>query len=268
MEKEPYVISEIIGHVTWLTLNRPKQRNPLSNDMMLCLKESLDNAAENQETRVIVIKANGPVFSAGHSLKEMNAKRDLSEKDRQHLIKMILANCSTLMRSIMSNPKPIIASVQGPATAAGCQLVSACDLAIATNKSSFCTPGVNIGVFCTTPLVGIARNIHRKHAMEMALTGDAITAQKAERYGLINEVVNQEELESATTALAEKIASRSAQTIAAGKAMFYQQIEVPIADAFALANETMLNNIMSKAGDADEGIGAFLEKRRPNWKGL
>ena len=181
---------------------------------------------------------------------------------------MILANCSALMRSIMSNPKPIIASVQGPATAAGCQLVSACDLAIATNESSFCTPGVNIGVFCTTPLVGIARNIHRKHAMEMALTGDAITAQKAERYGLINEVVNPEDLESETTALAEKIASRSAQTIAAGKAMFYQQIEVPIADAFALANKTMLNNIMSKAGDADEGIGAFLEKRTPNWQGL
>ena len=268
MENEPYVISEKIGHVTWLTLNRPKQRNPLSNDMMLFLKESLDRAAENKETRVIVIKANGPVFCAGHSLKEMNAKRDQSENNRHQLIKMILANCSTLMRSIMSNPKPIIASVQGPATAAGCQLVSACDLAIATNESSFCTPGVNIGVFCTTPLVGIARNIHRKHAMEMALTGDAITAQKAERYGLINEVVNQEELESATTALAEKIASRSAQTIAAGKSMFYKQIEVPIADAFTLANETMLNNIMSKAGDADEGIGAFIEKRAPNWKGL
>ena len=268
MEKEPYVISEKIGHVAWLTLNRPKQRNPLSNDMMLSLKESIDSAAKNQETRVVVIKANGPVFSAGHSLKEMNAKIDLSENNRRQLIKMILANCSALMRSIMSNPKPIIASVQGPATAAGCQLVSACDLAIATNESSFCTPGVNIGVFCTTPLVGIARNIHRKHAMEMALTGDAITAQKAERYGLINEVVNPENLESETTALAEKIASRSAQTIAAGKAMFYQQIEVPIADAFALANKTMLNNIMSKAGDADEGIGAFLEKRSPNWQGL
>jgi len=268
MEKEPYIISDHTGHITWLTLNRPKQRNPLSNNMMLCLKESLDEAAKNKETRVVVIRANGPVFSAGHSLKEINAKQDQSESNRKHLVRMILTNCSILMQSIMNNPKPIIASVQGPATAAGCQLVSACDLAIAANGSSFCTPGVNIGVFCTTPLVGIARNIHRKHAMEMALTGDAITAQKAERYGLINEVVSPDELASVTTALAKKIASRSAQTIAAGKAMFYQQIEVPITDAFALANETMLNNIISKAGDADEGIDAFLEKRAPKWEGL
>ncbi len=268
MGTEPFVTSESRDHITWLTLNRPKQRNPLSNDMMLSLKESIENAAKQRETRVIVIKANGPVFCAGHSLKEISAKQNLSENKRKQLIKMILTNCSALMRSIMNNPQPIIASVQGPATAAGCQLVSACDLAIATHESSFCTPGVNIGVFCTTPLVGIARNIHRKHAMEMALTGDAITAEKAERYGLINQVVNQDELISATTSLAEKIASRSAQSIVAGKSMFYQQVEVPITDAFSLANATMLNNIMSKEGDTEEGIDAFLEKRRPSWKGL
>ena len=270
MEKnqEPHVIFEQIGHATWLTLNRPQQRNPLSTNMMLALKEALGKAAENDQTRVVVIRANGSVFSAGHDLREISAQEGESEKMHRCRVKKILSNCANLMQSIMKNPKPIIASIQGPATAAGCQLVSTCDLAIASSESSFCTPGVNIGVFCTTPLVGVGRNIHRKHAMEMALTGDLITAFKAEQYGLVNKVVSPDDLTASTTALATKIASRSTQSIVAGKAMFYQQIEVPISDAFTLANETMLNNVTSKAADAGEGITAFIEKRRPIWEGL
>ncbi len=232
------------------------------------MKESLYETAADNNTRVVIINANGPVFSAGHSLKEINSRKDEVHQDRKQRIKKILSECATLMQSILNNPKPIIACVQGPATAAGCQLVSACDLAIASSDSTFCTPGVNIGVFCTTPLVGIGRNVHRKHAMEMALTGDPISAEKAERYGLINTVVAPNDLTSATVALAEKIASRSAQTIVSGKAMFYQQVEVPLLDAFAMANETMLNNITSTEGDAEEGINAFLEKRAPTWEGL
>ena len=250
--------------VLFVTLNRPERRNPLSSDMIAALSTAIEAGNEDPETRVIVIKAAGPAFSAGHDLRETRRRDGEDQTDWQVRIDQLLQDCAAMMTSILHAPKPIIASVQGVASAAGCQLVSACDLAIASEDATFCTPGVNIGAFCTTPLVGIGRNLSRKHALEMALTGDQFDAATAERFGLINRSVPASKLVQATEELANKIASRSAESIARGKSAFYQQLEMPLDKAFELANQVMRDNLTSE-GDAKEGIGAFLEKRDPEW---
>ena len=250
--------------VLFVTLNRPERRNPLSSDMIAALSAAIEAGNEDPETRVIVIKAAGPAFSAGHDLRETRRRDAEDQTDWQVRIDQLLQDCAAMMTSILHAPKPIIASVQGVASAAGCQLVSACDLAIASEDATFCTPGVNIGAFCTTPLVGIGRNLSRKHALEMALTGDQFDAATAERFGLINRSVPASKLVQATEELANKIASRSAESIARGKSAFYQQLEMPLDKAFELANQVMRDNLTSE-GDAKEGIGAFLEKRDPEW---
>ena len=260
----PHVLAEMQGQVLWLTLNRPEQRNPLSSQMIAALHAAIDSANQDPSVRVIVIAGSGPVFSAGHDLREMAPQPDESPEARERRVRQILVDCSRMMLAIVHSPKAILACVQGTATAAGCQLVSACDLAIASEDVGFCTPGVNIGIFCTTPLVGIGRTIHRKHAMEMALTGDLVPAAEAVRIGLVNRAVPATELREATQALADKIASRSAQGIRSGKEAFYRQVEMPLEEAFRYANEAMLCG-MTSSGDAEEGTRAFLEKRKAHW---
>jgi enoyl-CoA hydratase/carnithine racemase len=259
----PHVLQEMDGHVLWLTLNRPELRNPLSSDMIAALHKAITVANDDSTVRTIVITGAGAVFSAGHDLREMSAQAEEGSEERGVRIEQILQSCAQMMLGIVHSPKAIIAAVQGTATAAGCQLVSACDLAIASNTANFCTPGVNIGMFCTTPLVGVGRNIHRKHAMELALTGDLFTAEDAVRFGLINRAVPAAELREQVQAMAGKIAAKSAQGIRSGKEAFYRQVELPLEQAFEYANRSMLEGLMS--GDAIEGTSAFLEKRQPKW---
>jgi len=263
---EPFVTTTQEESLLWLTLNRPDKRNPLSSDMIAALSTALQTGYEDTATRVIIINSAGVAFSAGHDLAETQQRADEPFDEWQQRLKALLTACADMMSGIVHAPKPVIASVQGIASAAGCQLVSACDLALAADTATFCTPGVNIGTFCTTPLVGIGRNLSRKHALEMALTGDQFTAATAERFGLINRVEQADNLTRATRQLALSIASRSAESIARGKSAFYRQVEMPLDDAFALANEVMLDNLTA-AGDAREGVAAFFEKRPPEWQG-
>jgi enoyl-CoA hydratase/carnithine racemase len=262
-ENSPLLMEDTVNQVRWITLNRPEKRNPLSSLMLEALSKALAEAGNDPQVRAIVIAGQGPVFSAGHDLREMSRQEGEDIETQQARISGILELCAAVMLGILHSPKAVIACVQAPATAAGCQLVSACDLAIAAEDATFCTPGVNIGAFCTTPLVGIGRNIHRKHAMAMALTGDAISAEDAVRIGLINEAVPSGQLLERTRELAEHIASKSAQGISLGKADFYRQVEMPIEDAFAHANKAMVRAMTS--ADAQEGKKAFFEKRTPQW---
>lgn len=259
----PFVLVERVAHVLWLTLNRPAQRNPLSSGMIAALAGELGAAREDPRVRAIVITSTGPVFSAGHDLREMGPRQGESAARRSIRIRQILDDCAGMMLAIVHSPKAVIACVQGTATAAGCQLVSACDLAVASEQAQFCTPGVNIGTFCTTPLVGIGRNIQRKHAMEMALTGDLMSAADAVRFGLVNRVVPAGVLREAAADLALKIAGKSARAIRAGKETFYRQIDMPLEEAFNYATEAMVRGLLS--ADAEEGTRAFLEKRSPHW---
>ena len=259
----PWILAAREGHVLWLTLNRPDQRNPLSSQMISALTDAMGAANDDPEVRVVVISGSGPVFSAGHDLREMGLREGESKEERGERIRQMLESCARMMLAIVHSPKAVIASVQGTATAAGCQLVSACDLAVAGEQVHFCTPGVNIGTFCTTPLVGIGRNMHRKHAMEMALTGDLMPAEDALRFGLVNKVVPADSLREVTEALALKIASKSAKAIRGGKETFYRQIDMPLEEAFRYANEAMLRGVVSK--ESSEGSLAFLEKRSPQW---
>jgi enoyl-CoA hydratase/carnithine racemase len=259
----PYVRQELSQHVLWLTLNRPAHRNPLSSHMIAALHKAIDDAGSDPRVRVVVIAATGPVFCAGHDLREMAANPGKNTEAREAHLRKILSACAAMMTTIMHSPKAVIGCVQGTATAAGCQLVSACDLALSSSEARFCTPGVNIGTFCTTPLVGIARNTHRKHAMELALTGDMFSAEDALRFGLVNRVVAAEELHDEVAKLASKIASKSAQGIRAGKEAFYRQVDMPLEQAFAYATEEMIRATLSE--DAREGTQAFIEKREPKW---
>jgi enoyl-CoA hydratase/carnithine racemase len=260
---ESWLLEELSGGVLWLTLNRPQQRNPLSSGMITALHQALLAANEDSRVKVIVLASSGPVFSAGHDLREMAIREGEIADEQAQRVRTVLVACSKMMLAMLNSPKAIIACVQATATAAGCQLVSACDLAIASSDAMFCTPGVNIGNFCTTPLVGIGRNIHRKHAMELALTGDMFSADDAVRFGLLNRAVPATQLRAATEALANSIASNSVAGIASGKAAFYQQIDMPVEAAFEFANESMVRSMTS--ADAEEGISAFLEKRNPVW---
>ena len=246
-----------------LTLNNPKQHNVLSDEMMSDIQSVLDKSAIDKSVRVIIIAAEGKTFSAGHDLKQLKKGRDNSDKGRDYFKKVML-QCSKLMQSIINNPKPIIAEVAGTATAAGCQLVASCDLAYSTKDALFATPGVNIGLFCSTPMVAVSRKINRKPMMKMLLTGEPIKANYAKEIGLINDYFSKSKLNKEAIKVANKIASKSNLTIKIGKQAFYKQLEMSLNKAYAYTSKMMTLNMM--AMDAKEGISAFLEKRKPKWK--
>ncbi len=257
------LLTETADGITTLTLNRPQVRNCLSEAMLDALTHAFAHCTADPDCRVIILAANGPAFSSGHDLKEMTARR--ADADRgQAYFKDIMARCSTMMQSIVRCPKPVIAQVQGVAAAAGCQLVASCDLAVASEAATFCTPGVHIGLFCSTPMVALSRNVSRKHAMEMLLVGDMVPAVDARRMGLVNTVVAQAELGQATRVMATTIASKSSHTLAVGKEAFYRQLEMPLGEAYDYASNVMVENMLAR--DAEEGIDAFIEKRSPNWQ--
>jgi enoyl-CoA hydratase/carnithine racemase len=249
--------------VTTLTLNRAAARNALSFALLGALEESFAQIAADARVRVVVLAAEGPVFSAGHDLREITAHREDADGGRG-FFDAAMRRCASVMQAIVALPQPVIAKVQGVATAAGCQLVATCDLAVAGDRARFATPGVDIGLFCSTPAVALSRAVAAKPAMEMLLTGEMIGAEHAERIGLVNRVVPQEELEEATAALATRIASRSAHTVRIGKAAFHRQRGLPLGEAYAHCAAVMTENLLAE--DAIEGIGAFLGKRKPVWK--
>ena len=240
--------------------NDPARHNVLSEFMLERLGAAFDQAGESQDTRVIILAAVGPVFCAGHDLKEMTNGRQNDDRGRSYFTK-ILNQCSSVMQKIVTCPKPVIAEIDGVATAAGCQLVASCDLAVASENAQFCTPGVHIGLFCSTPMVALSRNLANKHAMEMLLTGDMVSASRAAEMGLVNQVVPSAELSAASMALAKKIAAKSSLTVATGKRAFYQQKEMDLATAYNYASKVMVENMLAR--DAEEGIAAFIEKRAP-----
>ena len=246
-----------------LTMNNSDQKNPLSESMMSMLMDEIKAASSDQSIRVIVLAANGNVFSSGHDLKEITSARESEDKGEVYFANLF-DYCSSLMQLIVNTSQPVIAEVDGVATAAGCQLVASCDLALASHESRFATPGVNLGLFCSTPMVALSRNVNKKNAMEMLLTGDFISAEKAKEIGLINNAVPKEDLTSEVDRLAEKIASKSTMTVATGKRAFYAQAEMDLSDAYEYTSKTMTDNLLKN--DAKEGIDAFLEKRPPDWK--
>jgi len=260
---EALVLRDDADGVCVLTLNRGAQRNCLSIGLMSALSEALADVATDKSVRVVIIAANGPAFSSGHDLKELTSHRGDADRGHAFFDKTMRA-CSAMMQQIVNLPKPVIARVHGIATAAGCQLVASCDLAIAAEAAKFATPGVNIGLFCSTPMVALSRNVSRKHAMEMLLTGEMIGAARAAEMGLINHVVAADALDSATRELARKIAEKSALTVKIGKEAFYRQLEKPLSEAYDYASEVMVTNMLAR--DAEEGIGAFIEKRHPVWE--
>ncbi len=246
-----------------LTLNDARRRNALSEEMLQVLSQAVADAGANAAVRVVVLAANGPAFCAGHDLKQLTAGRAAPDGGRAYFAK-IMAMCAQLMQAIVACPKPIIAEVAGVATAAGCQLVASCDLAVAAEGAQFSTPGVNIGLFCSTPMVALSRNVSAKHAMEMLLLGDMVPAARAAEMGLVNRVVPAQALQAQTQSFAEKIASKSSLTLATGKGAFYAQAEMPLSQAYAYAAQVMVDNMLAR--DAEEGIGAFIEKRAPQWQ--
>jgi len=256
---QPILLREDSDGITTLTLNRPQQYNALSGELLAELQAALDDIGQDDSIRVVIIAASGKAFCPGHDLKEMRS----SEEREFH--QALFNQCSKMMLTINQLQQPVIARVNGIATAAGCQLVANCDLAVASDEARFAVSGINVGLFCSTPAVPLSRNMGRKQAMQMLLTGDFISARTAQNYGLINEVVPAAELEQATIALAQKIVAKSAHAIRLGKEMFYKQLPMDLSDAYAYAAERMTCNMDSH--DAREGIDAFIEKRKPEWKG-
>ena len=256
------IIEDLKDSILKITLNNPSQQNTLSLDFINDLKKIIDKADKNDEVKVIILSSSGKVFSAGHNLKEIKSHRDDKDQGLQFFTTLI-NSCSDLMIKIINNSKPIIAEVSGIATAAGCQLVASCDLAYASENSKFATPGVNIGLFCSTPMVALSRVVKSKHSMEMLLTGDFIDANKAKNIGLINNYFSEDSLVDEIRQMANKIANKSSQTVKIGKKAFYNQAEMKISDAYKYASEIMIKNMMNQV--SEEGIAAFLEKREPNW---
>lgn len=250
--------------VVLVTLNSPATRNSLSRSVIAALDDAVAALSKEPDVAAIVLAAAGPAFSAGHDLKELTRHRADADGGRAFYDETMQA-CAHLMQRIVRSPKPVIAAVQGVATAAGCQLVATCDLAVAASTATFATPGVNIGLFCSTPMVALSRNVSRKRAMEMLLLGEMLSAEDAERYGLVNRVVPPERVLDEARGMARTIASKSPVTVAIGKEAFYRQLEQPLAEAYSYAASVMVENMMAQ--DAAEGIGAFLEKRPPVWKG-
>jgi enoyl-CoA hydratase/carnithine racemase len=257
--EEPILLRSDQNGVATLTMNRPKQFNALSQAMLSALQAALDAIAADESVRVVIIASNGKAFCAGHDLKEMRSHPDQAW---QH---SLFAECSRMMMTINQMPQPVIARVHGLATAAGCQLVAACDLAVAADGATFATSGLRVGLFCSTPSVAVSRNLGRKKAMEILLTGDFIDALTAEREGLINYAVPLEQLDATVQRLADAIVAKSSYAVASGKRMFYQQLEMDMADAYNYAAEVMACDMM--ATDAGEGIDAFIQKRQPVWQG-
>jgi enoyl-CoA hydratase/carnithine racemase len=257
------LLREDIDNVAVLTLNRPQARNSLSEAMLEALGDALTAIAHDKDVRAVVLTANGPAFSAGHDLKELNAHRTDDDRGRAYF-KHIMSACSAVVQQIVALPQPVIAAVQATATAAGCQLVASCDLAVASREAKFATPGVNIGLFCSTPMVALSRNVPRKHAMEMLLTGEMISAEDAARIGLVNHVVAPGAEREQALRLARKIAAKSALTLKIGKEAFYRQLEMPLAEAYHYASGVMVENMLAR--DAGEGISAFIDKRTPKWE--
>ncbi len=256
---EPILLREDAdGGIATLTLNRPSQYNALSQAMLTELQQALDAIAADETVRVVILAANGKAFCAGHDLKEMRQRED------RGFHQALFDQCGQMMLTINRLPQPVIARVNGIATAAGCQLVANCDLAVAASEARFAVSGVNLGLFCSTPAVPLSRNLPRKRALEMLLTGDFIDADLASEWGLVNRVVAAAELETATRELAQKIAAKSAHAIRLGKEMFYRQLPLDLSEAYAYASERMACNMDSH--DAREGIDAFIEKRQPTWK--
>ena len=254
--------SERRGSTLLLTLARPDRRNSLSESMIAALHGAIDEAGRDVGVRAVVIAAKGPAFSAGHDLKELSSRRGDADGGRAYYA-TIMGRCADMMQGIVRCPKPVIAAVQGSAVAAGCQLVATCDLAVASEEASFATPGVNIGLFCSTPMVALSRNVPRKRAMEMLLLGEMLGAQAAADYGLVNRVVPAARVMDEAFALAALIASKPAATLAIGKEAFYAQAEMTLAQAYDYASGVMVTNMLH--AEAKEGIGAFIEKRPPVW---
>jgi enoyl-CoA hydratase/carnithine racemase len=255
---ESVVLRNDQNNIATLTLNRPAQFNALSNEVLEVLTQHLIQIAQDDTVRVVVIKANGRAFCGGHDLKEMRAN------SHPEVIKDLFTRCGSMMQLIQSMPQPVIASVHAVATAAGCQLVAACDLAIASSNAKFAVSGINLGLFCSTPAVALSRNIGQKHALEMLLTGDFIDAATAERYGLVNKVVAPEELDQAVEAMAAKIAAKLPIAVKMGKQLFYKQLNQPLELAYELANEAITCNFLES--DTLEGVDAFIKKRPPSWQ--
>jgi enoyl-CoA hydratase/carnithine racemase len=263
IQSKAVLLEERQGAIVVLTLNRAQARNSLSEALLTGLQGAIDRISAEPGVRAAIIAANGPAFSAGHDLKEMTARRADPDGGRAYF-RELMDRCSAMMQSIVRSPKPFIAAVEGVASAAGCQLVATCDLAVAGANAQFATPGVNIGLFCSTPMVALSRNVPRKRAMEMLLLGEMLSAREAAQYGLVNRRVAAGKALAEAMAMAKLIASKSSATVAIGKETFYRQLEAPLADAYRQAAEVMARNMMYR--DAAEGIGAFIEKRKPAWK--
>jgi len=260
----PLLVTRPEPGVAQITLNRPRSRNALSIAMMTALGGAFAELGADKSIKAIVLAANGPAFSAGHDLKELTAHRADPDGGRA-FYSATMTQCAALMQAIVACEKPVIAAVEGIATAAGCQLVATCDLAVAADTATFATPGVNIGLFCSTPMVALSRNVPRKRAMEMLLLGEAMGAREASEYGLVNRVVAREQVREAALQFSRTIASKSQGTVAIGKRAFYEQTEMPLSEAYTHASAVMVHNMMT--ADAQEGICAFLEKREPKWQG-
>jgi enoyl-CoA hydratase/carnithine racemase len=256
------LLRETHDGVAVLTLNRPAARNSLSLEMLEAMIAAIAAIAADPAIHAVIIAANGPAFCAGHDLKELTKRRTDADGGRAFFT-AVWERCRTMMQAVRSLPKPVIAAVQGAASAAGCQLVATCDLAVASTAATFATPGVNIGLFCSSPMVALSRNVARKHAIEMLLTGELVGAAEAQRIGLVNRVVAPDAIEAETMKLAQAIAAKPIRTVKIGKAAFYRQLEMPLADAYAYASEVMIQNML--AAEAEEGIGAFIAKRPPKW---
>lgn len=257
------ICSNIENNVFHITLDNPDRRNALSIEMLEAISNALDEADENKDARVIVISANGPAFSSGHDLKELTAARN-SEDRGQAFFTKTMQLCSAVMQKVVNHRLPVIACVRGIASAAGCQLVASCDLAVASTDSKFITPGVNIGLFCSTPMVALSRNVSNKHALEMLLTGEGTSAAKAAEIGLINRAVPAEEVEATVKWFTDRITAKSTMTIKTGKQAYYKQSQMPLDEAYDYCSQVMVENMLKH--DAQEGIGAFLEKREAEWR--
>jgi enoyl-CoA hydratase/carnithine racemase len=262
MDDSHILLCEDREAVRVLTLNRPSARNCLSMDLMVALHGAVTEASDHDAVRAVVLTGAGPAFSSGHDLKELTAHRNDEDRGRAFYAETLSA-CSDMMLAIVRSPKPVIAAVNGIATAAGCQLVASCDLAIASADARFATPGVNIGLFCSTPMVALSRNVSRKGAMEMLLLGDIVDAQDAHAMGLVNRVVEADRVVNEAVEFGRRIAEKPSRTLKIGKEAFYKQLEMPLEEAYRYAAQVMVENMLD--AEAEEGIGAFLDKREPNW---
>ena len=259
---DPFVLRDVTERIATLTLNRPANLNALSDGMIAALQDELDSIAQDPEIRVVVLKGAGKAFCAGHDLREMQAARQAPDGGAA-AFKDLFDRCARLMQTIPAMPQPVIAQVHGIATAAGCQLVATCDLAVADDHCRFGVNGVNIGLFCSTPMVALSRNLGRKRAFEMLTTGDFLDAESARAAGLINRIAPADTLDATTQALAAQIAAKLATAVRIGKRAFYEQVQMPLDQAYAFTGEAMVRNMLDT--DTNEGIQAFLEKRKPGW---